>query len=398
MPKTNRLVPTLLLIIIIALAFAGGYVFGTSNTSKNEGILPVSPNESTSNLSLENRKSIGEVWDIISADYVEQSRLDSANLSRSAIEGMLQALDDPYTSYLDKETYTLGRSTLEGTFNGIGAYVTMKDKQLMIIAPIADSPADKAGIKAGDIILQIDGEPVAGLSLASAIIKIRGPRDTAVRLLVLHEGDSDPVEITIIRAAFDFPSLRFEMKGEYAYINITDFTERTADELATVMKNLMDKKATGIILDLRGNPGGLLDQVVDVASFFLSEGVVVEIRSNQGEITVINVKEDGLKNNLPMVVLVDKASASGSEVLAGALQDRDRATIAGTTTYGKGSVNVLYPLSDGSGLYMTIARWLTPDGRLIEGFGIEPDIKLELTGDEAIQWAIDYLKGGGGAK
>jgi len=311
---------------------------------------------------------------------------------------MLQALDDPYTSYLDKETYTLGRSTLEGTFNGIGAYVTMKDKQLMIIAPIADSPADKAGIKAGDIILQIDGEPVAGLSLASAIIKIRGPRDTAVRLLVLHEGDSDPVEITIIRAAFDFPSLRFEMKGEYAYINITDFTERTPAELATVMKNLVDKKATGIILDLRGNPGGLLDQVVDVASFFLSEGVVVEIRSNQGEITVINVKEDGLKNNLPMVVLVDKASASGSEVLAGALQDRDRATIAGTTTYGKGSVNVLYPLSDGSGLYMTIARWLTPDGRLIEGFGIEPDIKLELTGDEAIQWAIDYLKGGGGAK
>lgn len=397
MPKTNRLVPTLLLIIIIALAFSGGYVFGTSHTSNNEGKMPVSPNESTANLSLENRKSIGEVWDIIFADYVDQSKLDSANLSRAAIEGILQGLDDPYTSYLDREQYILGKSTLEGTYNGIGAYVTIKDKQLMIIAPIADSPADKAGIKAGDIILQIDGEPVADLSLAEAIIKIRGPRDTAVRLLVLHEGDADPVEIEIIRAALDFPSLRFEMKGEIAYINITDFTERTADELATTMLNLKDKKTTGIILDLRGNPGGLLDQVVDVASFFLSEGVVVEIRSNQGEISALNVKKDIPKNNLPMVVLVDKASASGSEVLAGALQDRGRATIAGTTTYGKGSVNVLYPLSDGAGLYMTIARWLTPGGRLIEGHGIEPDIKLELTGDEAIQWAIDYLKSGGGS-
>ena len=180
MPKTNRLLPTLTLIIIIALAFAGGYAFGTSHTSKNAGILP------TSNSSPEKREAIREVWDIISTDYVDQTRLDSANLSRAAIEGMLQALDDPYTSYLDVENYTLGKSLLEGSYNGIGAYVTVKDKQLMIIAPIADSPADKAGIKAGDIILQIDGEPVANLSLAEAIIKIRGPKGTAVKLLVLH--------------------------------------------------------------------------------------------------------------------------------------------------------------------------------------------------------------------
>jgi carboxyl-terminal processing protease len=398
MPKTNRFLPTLLLIIVISLAFAGGYIFGTSHTSNSESLLSVSPNASTSNLSLEKRKAITEVWDTIFADYVDQSRLDSANLSRAAIEGMLQELDDPYTSYLDVEDYTLGRSLLEGSYDGIGAYVTVKDKQLVIIAPIADSPADKAGIKASDIILQIDGEPVANLSLAEAIIKIRGPKGTAVKLLVLHEGETTPVEIEIIRATFELPSLQFEMKGEIAYISINDFTERTADELATVLQRLTDKKAAGIILDLRGNPGGLLDQVVDVASFFLSKGVVVEIRSNQGQITALKANEDRPKTNLPVVVLVDKGSASGSEVLAGALQDHDRATIAGTTTYGKGSVNVLYRLSDGSGLYITIARWLTPSGRLIEGQGIEPDIKLELTGEEAVQWAIDYFKGGGGVK
>ena len=391
MPKTNRLLPTLLLIIVIALAFAGGYIFGTSHASRDNNI-------PTSNLSVERREAITEVWDTIFADYVDQSRLDSANLSRAAIEGMLQALDDPYTSYLDVENYTLGKSLLEGSYNGIGAYVTVKDKQLMIIAPIADSPADKAGIKASDIILQIDGEPVANLSLAEAIIKIRGPKGTIVKLLVLHEGETTPVEIEIIRATLETPSLRLEMKGEIAYINITDFTERTADELATALQSLTDKKATGIILDVRGNPGGLLDQVVDVASFFLSEGVVVEIRSNQSQITALKVKEDRPKTNLPIVILVDKGSASGSEVLAGALQDRGRATIAGTTTYGKGSVNVLYRLSDGSGLYITIARWLTPNGRLIEGQGIIPDIELKLTGEEAVQWAIDYLTGGGGIK
>jgi carboxyl-terminal processing protease len=231
--------------------------------------------------------------------------------------------------------------------------------------------------------------------VAEAIIKVRGPKGTIVRLLVLHEGETTPVEIGIVRDTMDIPSLNYEMKGETAYINITDFTERTPDELDTALQSLKDENATGIILDLRGNPGGLLDQVIEVASFFLQEGIVVQVRSNQGEIEVHYVNEDRPETDLPMVVLVDESSASGSEVLAGALRDHERATIAGTTTYGKGSVNALYPLSDGSGLYITIARWLTPDGRLIEGQGIEPDIALDITGDEEVQWAIDYLTGAG---
>jgi carboxyl-terminal processing protease len=382
MPKTSRLVSTLLLIFIIVLAGAGGCLFGARTST------------TTDNLTLERRAAISEVWDIIFNDYVDQSRLNSANMSRAAIEGMLQALDDPYTSYLDPQDYALSQSLLGGSYEGIGAYVTVKDGQITIIAPIAGSPADEAGIKAGDIILEINGEPVAGMSLAEVIIKVRGPIGTAVTLTVLHEGDTEPVEIEIVRASFDVTSVNFEMKGEIAYISITDFNEQTADQLATVVQNLGDENAKGIILDLRSNPGGLLDTVVDVASSFLAEGIVVQVKSNQGEITTYSVNTDMPRTDLPMVVLVDSNSASGSEVLAGALQDHDRATIAGTTTYGKGSVDALYPLSDGSGLYMTIARWLTPNGRLIEGQGIVPDITLDITGDEEIQWAINYLTAG----
>jgi carboxyl-terminal processing protease len=383
MPKTVRTALIFLIVIVITLALTGGCLFVSTPTPTTTSAFP------------ESREAIDEAWDIIFANYVDQSKVDAASLSQAAIEGMLKELDDPYTSYLDAETLVLAQSSLEGSFNGIGAYVTVKDEQLTIIAPIAGSPADEAGIRAGDIILEINGESVVGMSLAESIIKIRGPQGTAVRLTVLHEGDTEPVEIEIVRASFDIPSVNFEMKGRIAYINITDFTEHTPDELETAVQSLTDADATGIILDLRGNPGGLLEQVVDCASFFLSEGIVVQIRNNQDEIEIHYVNEDRPETDLPMVVLVDKTSASGSEVLAGALQDHGRATIAGTTTYGKGSVNVLYPLSDGSGLYITIARWLTPDGRLIEGQGIEPDIELEVTGDEAVQWAIDYLTGGG---
>ncbi|MCK4273861.1 MAG: S41 family peptidase [Dehalococcoidales bacterium] len=378
MSKLTKLIIGLLLVVVIALAFGAGFFFGYGNLPGSGKGLDI----------------VEQAWSIIFTDYVDRSKLDSANLSRGAIEGMIEALDDPYTSYLEPEYYELGISSLEGEFDGIGAYVTVEDKQLLIIAPIADSPADKAGIKAGDIILEINGEPVLDMSLAEAIIKIRGPKGTAVSLLILHEGDTEPVEIEIIRDRVEVPSVRFEMRGDIAYITITQFSERTESELAPVIQDLKGENARGIILDLRGNPGGLLDIVIEVASHFITEGTLVEVMSNQGKVATLEVITSPVTTDLPMVVLVDDASASGSEVLAGALQDHGRALVAGKTTFGKGSVNILRRLSDGSGLYITTARWLTPDGRLIEGHGIEPDIKLELTGEDAVEWAIDYLTGG----
>jgi len=375
MPKITKLIIGLLIVVVVALGFGAGFFFGYSNSyGSGEGL-----------------DVVEQVWNIIFTDYVDRSKLDSDNLSRGAIEGIIEELDDPYTSYLEAEYYELGISHLEGEFNGIGAFVTVEDSQLMIVAPIAESPAEKAGIMAGDVILEIDGEPVLDMSLAEAIIKIRGPKGTAVRLLVFHEGETEPVEIEIIRDRIEVPSVRFEMRGDIAHIVITQFSERTESELAPVIQNLKEEKTKGIILDLRGNPGGILDTVIEVASCFLTEGIVVEVMSNQGKVATMDVISSPVTTDLPMVVLVDDSSASGSEVLAGALQDHGRAPIVGDTTFGKGSVNVLRQLSDGSGLYVTTARWLTPNGRLIEGQGIEPDIKLELTGEDAVEWAIDYL-------
>ncbi|MBA7506883.1 putative CtpA-like serine protease [subsurface metagenome] len=378
MSKTIKImVITLLLVVSLALSFGAGCVLGTG-TPPSQGL-----------------DVVEQAWNIIFHDYVDQDRLDASILSQAAIKGMVEVLDDPYTSYLDAETYQLSLSSLGGQIEGIGAYIGVKDEQLMIIAPIADSPAAKAGIRAGDIILEINGRSTSGMSTTEAVLSIRGPKGTSVRLLILHQGETEPEEIEVVRAEIELPSVRFEMRENIAYINITHFSERTNEELSSVLQSITQETATGIILDLRSNPGGLLQAVVDVASRFLKEGVVVNVVDNQGEHTATVVKPEGIVTDLPLIVLVDSYSASGSEVLAGALQDYARATIAGSRTYGKGSINVLRRLKDGSGLYITTARWLTPNGRLIESKGIEPDpgCELELKGEDAIQWAIDYLKG-----
>ena len=339
--------------------------------------------------------TVSEAWDIIFEDYVEKDSLDAEALRQGAIKGMVEALDDPYTAYLDAETYQLSLSGLEGRFDGIGATVTRRDDRIIIVEPFPDSPAEKAGIRANDAVLEIDGNSVSEMSLVEAVLLVRGPRGTVVSLLVLHDGDTEPVEIEVVRDEIEVASVHFRMIGDIAYIKITDFSARTDDELLSALNSLIQENARGIILDLRRNLGGTLTSVVDVASRFLTEGTVVDVVDSQGSRTTRPVVHQEVTTDLPMVVLVDDYSASGSEVLAGALQDYSRATIAGSQTFGKGSVNILRPLTDGSGLYITFARWFTPHGRLIEGQGIVPDYQLEMEGEEAIQWAVDYLKSGG---
>ncbi len=376
MSKIKIVVITLLLGVLLTLSFGAGCALGGRTLPGQAQSLDV----------------VEQAWNIIFQDYVDRDELDAGALSQAAFEGMVEALDDPYTAYVDAETYQLSLSSFEGKIEGIGAQVAVRDEQLMIIAPIPDSPAAKAGIRAGDIILEVDGQSTAGMSLAEAVLNIRGPKGTTVNLLILHQDEASPEEIEIVRAEIKLPSVHFEMSVDIAYINMNFFSGRTDEELSPVLESITQRAAAGIILDLRSNPGGVLQAVIDVASHFLKEGVVVDVVDNQGEHTASMVNPDGVTTDLPLIVLVDSFSASGSEVLAGALQDHGRATIAGTRTFGKGSVNILRQLEDGSGLYITMARWLTPNGRLIEGEGLDPDVELELTGEDAIQWATDYLR------
>jgi carboxyl-terminal processing protease len=372
-------------IIMISLLVAVSMV-----VSFSAGCVLIRQTVSTTDSHLE---AVNEAWNIIFRDYVDQSRLDASKLSQAAIKGMVEAVNDPYTVYLDPEAYQSFSSSLQGKFEGIGATVGVKNGQIQVIAPISGSPAEKAGIRAGDIILGVNGESIEGLSPEEVVLLIRGPKGTSVRVTVQHQGESTPVELEIVRAELDLPSVFFEMRGDIAYIRFYQFTDRTDSELSPVLERLAQENATGIVLDLRSNPGGYLNAVVDVASHFLKDGVVVYVVDNKGEETSYKVKSTSVTTDLPLVVLTDNFSASGSEVLAGGIQDYKRGIVAGTTTYGKGSADTLHELEDGSAIYITIARWLTPNRRLIEGKGIEPDYELALEGDDAIQWAINYLKG-----
>ena len=380
MSKKIKIALGLLLTAVIALSLAVG-CFINDDLHNDDGTSAQS-----------DFATVEQAWEIILSQYVENDQIDTEALAQGAIEGMLEALGDPYAAYLDAETYQISLQGLEGSFEGIGAYVTSEDDQLIIVVPIADSPADLAGIRAGDIILEIDGQPTDEMSLTEAVLLVQGPEGTTVKLLVLHEGETDPELISVVRAVIELPSVYFEMMEEIAYITIIDFTVRTAGELLPVMTDMSQVGAEGIVLDLRGNLGGPLDAAVDVTSFFLEMGVVVEVVDNDGNREVYSVRPGGVTTDLPLVIHVNEYSASASEVLAGALQYYGRATIAGVRTLGKGSANILLQLDDGSAIYITNARWFLPDGRLIEGEGIYPDYELELEGEDMVQWAIDYLR------
>ncbi len=376
MSKFSNIVISAAIVIFMALAFAGGFLIGQAQGPSGGTGLDI----------------INEAWDIVNSRYVERDKLNSANMSRAAIEGIIDTLNDPYTAYLTVEQLYDFATSLQGEYPGIGTYVTMRDGNLTILATFPDSPAEKAGLKSGDIILEIDGESLAGLDLDTAANKLRGPADTTVRLLVLHADETEPVEIELTRAIIELPSVVYEMREDIAYITIFMFTGHTDGELTEVIQELEQDGAKGIIIDIRNNGGGLLDAATAVASHFLESGTVATTRNDEGTLREYYVDTDALHTNLPIVVLVNENTASAAEVLAGALQDYGRAVIAGNTTYGKGSATGVFTLADGSALNITIARWFTPNGRLIEGNGIAPDIRLELTGDDAVAWAIEYLK------
>jgi carboxyl-terminal processing protease len=365
-------------VIVATLAFGAGCVIGRGmSQSQNSG-----------------RELIDQAWNAVYQNYVDPAKLDSTTLSHGAIQGIMSALKDPYSAFLDPDMYKLFQSDLQGVFQGIGAQVTMNENnQPVIVAPLENSPAEKVGIKTGDIILAINGKSTQGMNLTEVVLSIRGPAGTSVRLTIQHEGQPTPAEIEVVRAQISSYTVSWEMKGDIAYIRINEFSDKTNDELSNALQSIDFQKTTGIILDLRSNPGGTVQAVVDVASHFIKDGVIITMLDNHGKRSSISVHPNGIFTDLPMVVLVDQYSASGSEVLTGALHDHNRATVAGVKTFGKGSYDINIPLKDGSDIYLTVGRWLTPNGQLIEGKGIEPDYTLTVTGNDEIQWAIDFLHG-----
>jgi carboxyl-terminal processing protease len=333
-----------------------------------------------------------EAWNSISEVYVNKNNLDTEKLSQGAVRGMINALDDPYSAYVDPETYELELSSLKGKYQGIGAYINSKDERLTVVAPMEGSPAERAGIKSGDIILEINGESTEGMNATEAALKIQGPKGTSVTLLIYSEGDEEPREIVVTRDEIMLESVTWEMHDTIAHIRLAGFKQTTNQDLTDALKQVIDEGAEGIILDVRNNPGGLLDAAVNIGSNFLDGGTFVDVVDSNGVHRKIDAQRGGIATEIPLVVLVNEASASASEVLAGALQDYERAKLIGTKTFGKGSVQVIKMLDDGSALHLTTARWLTPLERPIEGVGLTPDIPSDLKGDDLVDWAVEYLK------
>ena len=320
----------------------------------------------------------GDVFDRIRVDYVDKP--DDRRLIESAIDGMLRELD-PHSSYVDHASLDEIRRQSRGEFVGVGLEIAIEDGFFEVGTPIENSPAAKAGILAKDIITKIDNNPVRSMTIDQAVEKLRGAKNTAVRLTISRKGRNRPIEITIIREVINVKSVRSRTEAnDVGYIRITEFTEQTTDGLKTAISDLTRKigadKIKGFVIDLRNNPGGLFDQAVSVAASFLDNGEIVSLRGRNAEdVERFNARASDLTKGKPLIVLINGGSASASEIVAGALQDRKRATLIGTRSFGKGSVQTIIPLADGGGaLSLTTARYFTPSGRSIQAKGIEPDI------------------------
>ncbi len=330
-----------------------------------------------------------EAWEIVHEEFVEQP-IDDKLLMQGSITGMLESLGDPYTAYMDPDTYNQFDTRLEGEYQGIGAWVDTNTEYLTIISPMPGSPAEEVGLKPGDAIIAIDGEDMTGIDGNLVIRRVLGPAGTVVNLTIAREGEIEPFTVEIERAKIVVPSVDSEMlEGDIGYVQLFQFGEDSASDLRESISNLLNDGAVGLILDLRNNGGGLLSSAIEVSSEFIDAGVILYQEYGDGTRETHRAIQGGLATEIPLIVLINEGSASASEIVAGAIQDYDRGILVGTTSFGKGSVQLPITLSNDQGaVRVTNARWLTPNERHIAEIGIPPDIEVEFT-DEDIEAEVD---------
>jgi carboxyl-terminal processing protease len=322
-----------------------------------------------------------KVWNMLTNTYVDHDQLDQKKMFYGALRGLVASAGDPYTVFFDPEENEAFQSDVSGKFEGIGAEIGLKDEIITIIAPLSEMPAEKAGLRAGDKIIEIDGLSTVGLTVDAAVKKIRGPEDTTVVLTIVREGAKDPLKITVKRAVITIKSVKVSVKDGVSIIKISNFNESTDAEFNQAVTEVLAGKSKDLIIDLRNNPGGYLDVAINMIGRWIGTDVAVIEKYSQDRQIPHSAKGPASLKDFHTVVLVNEGSASASEILAGALQDYGLGVLVGKKTFGKGSVQTLEELSDGSSVKITAAKWLTPKGRSINKEGIEPD--LEVTTSEA---------------
>ena len=381
--------------ILLAGAFSGGFIVG--HLSPARGQLPVindlNPfNTNTDPTSEQQAATPGELqtlfvpfweaWNIVHEQFVDQP-VDDTVLMQGAIRGMMEALGDDYTYYMEPQVFESETLSLQGSYEGIGAYVDVEGDYLTIISPIEGSPADEAGLQPGDKIIAIDGEDMTGVAPEEVRQKVLGPDGSEVTLTIAREGEQGPLEFVITRSKIVISSAEGRMLDDgIGYVDINTFGDNTTQELRQALDELMAQNPRGLIIDLRNNGGGYLSTSIEVSSEFIEDGVVLYEQFGDGRREEYSATGNGRATEIPLVVLINEGSASASEILAGALQDYDRAKLVGMQSFGKGSVQIRQPLSNQGAARVTIAKWLTPDERAIEDVGLTPDVIVEMTQED----------------
>src|SRR3989344_7095334 len=394
--KSNKLTNILLYLSVAIFLFGVGYKTGEYQTKNSLRQLITYSVFTPNNKQTGQTKTLDfslfwDTWEKIENKYVDKKKIDPKKMYYGAIKGLVASLDDPYTFFLTPEENKITKDSLDGKYEGIGAQLGLKENRIVIIAPLKNSPAEKAGLRSGDIVAKVDGKSTKGWNLYDAVSKIRGTKGTKVILTVERVNEDKPLDVPITRQELKAPSVELSYEklascqkecATVANLKLTQFGDDTVkewnksvDEIAIKWKN---KEISGMVLDLRDNPGGYLESSVDIASEFLPEGkLIVSQKSTDASAIEYNVTRKGRLINIPMVVLINKGSASASEILSGALRDYKRAVLVGEKSFGKGSVQQAFDLQEGAGVHVTIAKWILPKGDWINGKGIEPNIVVE---------------------